>query len=166
MAITNTINTTDAVSSGACQHHKINQGDSYNIPVYLSTVEIQGGEEVLVPFTAERMFRARYQKRRNAQAVQNAFARLRKQWKADPAVTARVLCAEMGEFLQTDLTPLAEGVEETVYADRCTPETADRVYDAYLRAYRAWKPAQRRKRKADRAAAKAARNAGTVRSSA
>ena len=52
MAITNTINTTDAVSSGACQHHKINQGDSYNIPVYLSTVEIQGGEEVLVPFTA------------------------------------------------------------------------------------------------------------------
>ena len=120
----------------------------------------------LVPFTAERIFRANYKKRRNAQAVQDAFARLRKQWKADPAVTARVLCAEMGEFLQTDLTPLAEGVEETVYANRCTAETADRVYDAYLRAYRAWKPAQRRKRKADRAAAKAARRAETVKGSA
>ena len=113
----------------------------------------------LVPFVSERAFRSKYRRQRNGSAVQAAFTRLRKQWKADPALTPRVLCAQMGEFLQTDLTALAEGVEETVYADRCTEQTADRVYEAYLRAYKAWKPAQRRKRKEARSRQRAAQAA-------
>ena len=110
----------------------------------------------LIPVLREKLFRRRYQKLRNAEAVQAAFARLRKQWKADPAETARVLCEKQSAFLQTDLTDLLAGFEETVYADKCSPETADRVFTCYCAAYDAYRSAVRRQRKAEKAAKKAA----------
>jgi hypothetical protein len=111
----------------------------------------------LIPALREALFRRRFRRRRDAKAVQAAFARLRKQWDADPADTAAVLCEKMSEYLQVDLTELRQGFEETVYADRCSPETADRVYAAYCAAYDAYKPARRRERKAEREARRAER---------
>ncbi len=111
----------------------------------------------LLPMLREKLFRRKFRKLRNAEAVQAAFARLRKQWKADPAETARVLCEKQSAFLQTDLTDLLSGFEETVYADKCSPETADRVFACYCAAYDAYRPAVRRQRKAEKAARKAAR---------
>lgn len=109
----------------------------------------------LIPMIREKLFRRKYRKLRNAAAVQAAFQRLRKQWKADPALTARALCDKQSKFLQVDLSELLEGFEETVYADRCAPETADRVYRIYCAAYDAFKPAMKRLRKEKRAAAAA-----------
>ena len=106
----------------------------------------------LLPLIRERLFRSRCRKLRNAEAVQAMFERLRKQWRADPAETARMLCEKQGAFLQTDLSDLLSGFEQTVYADRCTPEAADRAYDCYCRAYDAYRPAVKRQRKAARAA--------------
>lgn len=111
----------------------------------------------LLPMLREKLFRRKYQKLRNAEAVKAAFARLRKQWKADPAETAHVLCEKQGAFLQTDLTDLRSGFEETVYADKCSPETADRVFACYCAAYDAYAPSVRRKRQEEKAARKAAR---------
>lgn len=111
----------------------------------------------LIPMLREKLFRRRYRQMMDAQAVQEAFARLRKQWHADPAETARVLCTEKAQFLGVDLSELLSGFEETLYADRCTRETAERVYRAYCAAYDAWKPACRRERKERRAAEKALR---------
>ena len=108
----------------------------------------------LLPLIREKLFRSKCRKLRNAEAVQAMFERLRKQWKADPADTARALCEKQEAFLQTDLSDLLSGFEQTVYADRCTPETADRAYDCYCRAYDAYRPAVKRKRKADRDARK------------
>ena len=113
----------------------------------------------LVPMLREKHFRRKYQQQRDAAAVQATFARLRKQWKADPAKTARVLCEEQSALLQTDLSELCSGVEETLYAGRCAPGTADRVFRVYCAAYDAWKPAQRRLMKERRAARRAARAA-------
>ncbi len=111
----------------------------------------------LVPMIREELFRRRCRRQRNAAAVQAEFARLRRQWHADPAKTVRVLCAEMSEYLGMDLTDMADGVEETVYADRCAPETADRVYARYCAAYDAWKQAVRRAKRERRRAARAAK---------
>ena len=113
----------------------------------------------LIPLLREKLFRSRFRKLRNAQAVQEAFARLRKQWQADPAETARVLCEKQSGFLGVDLADLLAGFEQTVYADRCDPETADRVYQAYCAAYDAFKPACKRQKKAEKAARKAAKQA-------
>ncbi len=113
----------------------------------------------LVPVLREKLFRRKYQRLRNAEAVQAAFARLRKQWKADPAETARDLCRKQSAFLQTDLTALLTGFEETVYAEKCSPETADRVFACYCAAYDAYKPAVKRKRQAEKTARKAAGSA-------
>lgn len=103
-----------------------------------------------IPMLREKLFRRRFRRARSPQAVQEAFARLRKQWKADPALTVRELCAESGAFLNMDLSVMADDVEQTVYAERCTPELAGRVYAQYCAAYDAWKPAVRRRRKAGR----------------
>lgn len=111
----------------------------------------------VVPLVMEKRFRRKYQQKRDAESVQAAFARLRKQWKADPALTARVLCAQQAAFLQVDLSELLDGFEKTVYANKCDAETADRVFRAYCAAYDAYKPAVRRQRKAERAARKAER---------
>lgn len=108
----------------------------------------------LLPLIREKLFRKKCRKLRNAEAVQAMFGRLRKQWRAAPAETARALCARQGAFLQTDLSDLLAGFEQAVYADRCTAEAADRAYDCYCRAYDAYKPAVRRARKAARAARK------------
>ena len=113
----------------------------------------------LIPYLREQLFRKRFRTQRDASAVQEAFARLRKQWKADPAETARALCTEKQAFLGISLHELLDGFEQTLYAGRCTPETADRVYPVYCAAYDAWKPACRRKRREQRAAEKAARKA-------
>ena len=110
---------------------------------------------ILIPYLKEAQFRRRFRRQRNAESVQAAFARLRRQWKADPAATARDLCQEKGAFLQMDLSGLQEDFEHTVYADRCDAATADRVYRIYCAAYDAWKPAVRRQRKAERAMRKA-----------
>lgn len=104
----------------------------------------------IIPLLREKWFRKWYQKHRDAEGVQAAFARLRKQWHADPAETARVLCEDKSTFLQVDLSELLTGFEQTVYANHCDAETADRVFQVYCAAYDAWKPAVK-------AAAKAAR---------
>ena len=114
----------------------------------------------IIPALLEKRFRHKYQKQPDAAAVQAAFARLRKQWNADPAVTARALCEEKRAFLQVDLSPLLEGFEQAVYADRCDPETAMRVFRTYCAAFDAWRPAVRRQRKAEKEARKAARQSG------
>lgn len=111
----------------------------------------------IVPMLLEKRFRKKFRQQRDAQSVQDAFARLRKQWKADPADTARVLCEKQADFLQTDLSELLAGFEQTVYGNRCDTETADRFYHAYCAAYDAYKPAVRRQRKAEKAARRAAR---------
>ena len=113
----------------------------------------------LVPMIGEKRFRARFRKQRSAACIQEAFARLRKQWKADPAKTARILCEEQSAFLQLDLSDLLNGFEETVYADRCAPETADRVYRVYCAARSAYRPAVKRQRKEKRAQAAANKKA-------
>lgn len=113
----------------------------------------------LLPRLREMLFRAKFRRSRNAAAVQEAFARLRKQWKAEPAKTARELCAEKSAFLGVDLSTLCTVFEETLYGSRCTPEQASRFYTAYCTAYDAWKRACKRARREERAAAKAARAA-------
>lgn len=116
----------------------------------------------IVPMILEKRFRSKFRRQRDAASVQEAFARLRKQWKADPAETARVLCAKQAEFLQVDLGELLAGFEQTVYGERCDAETADRFYRVYCAAYDAYKPAVRRQKKAEKAARKAARKAKTA----
>lgn len=109
----------------------------------------------IIPILREKWFRRWYQKHRDAEGVQAAFARLRKQWRADPAQTARALCAEKCAFLQVDLSELLAGFEQTVYADHCNAETADRVFQVYCAAYDAWKPAHKAAAKAARQSRKA-----------
>ncbi|MBR3267690.1 MAG: transglutaminase domain-containing protein [Oscillospiraceae bacterium] len=104
----------------------------------------------IIPAVREKQFRRRFRKAMDASSVQDAFARLRKQWKADPSKTARVLCEEQAAFLNLNLGDLLEGIEQTVYANRCTKETAERVYRIYCAAYDAYKPALKRKKKQNR----------------
>ena len=118
----------------------------------------------ILPALREQRFRRKYRRARDAGAVQAAFERLRGQWKEDPSLTVRMLCDEMGPFLHTDLTELAEGVEQTLYAERCTPELADRIYVLYCKAYDAWKPAVRQQKKAERLRQRAERAAKRARS--
>lgn len=113
----------------------------------------------LLPRVLEAAFRAKCRRLRNAESVQAAFARLRKQWKADPAKTARELCVEQGAFMGLDLGEMCDIFEKTLYANRCTPEDADKFYEFYCKAQEAWKPAVKRAEKERRAAAKAARAA-------
>ena len=101
----------------------------------------------IIPMLREKLFRRKFRTERSAETVQEAFARLRKQWKADPALTVREICAKSGAVLDMDLSQLADDVEQTVYAERCTPELAGRVYAHYCAAFDAWKPAVRRRRK-------------------
>lgn len=108
----------------------------------------------VIPMLREAYFRKWYQKHRDAEGVQRAMLRLRRQWQADPSVTARVLCEEKSAFLQVDMSPLLEGFEQAVYANRCDPETAEQVFRVYCAAYDAWKPALKRRRKAEKAARK------------
>ena len=115
----------------------------------------------LIPMLREKLFRRKFRRNRDAAAVTEAFARLRRQWHADPAETARTLCAEKSAFLQLDLNELLSGFESAVYAERCDAETADRVYRVYCAAYDAWKPACRQHRKAEKAARRAAKKAAT-----
>ncbi len=103
-----------------------------------------------IPLLREKLFRRKFRRTRNAAAVQDAFARLRAQWQADPALTVRRLCEKQGAFLDMNLSQLADDVEQTVYADRCTPELADRVYTMYCTACDAFKPALKRQKKAGR----------------
>lgn len=110
----------------------------------------------VIPYVREKRFRRRFRREMSAACVQEAFARLRKQWKADPARTARVLCEEQGAFLQLDLQELLAGFERTVYADQCPREAAERFYQVYCAAYDAYRPAVRRHRKEQRAARKRA----------
>ena len=110
----------------------------------------------LIPTLREAHFRRKFRRELSAEYVQKGFARLRKQWKADPAKTARVLCGEQGTFLGLDLQPLCDGIETTVYADQCPKETAERFYQVYCAAYDAYRPAVRAHRKAQRAARKQA----------
>lgn len=113
----------------------------------------------IIPVLREKHFRRWYQKHRDAEGIQKAFARLRKQWQADPAETARVLCEKQSEFLQIDLSELLAGFEETVYAKRFAPETADRVFRVYCAAYDAWNPAVKRHRRAEKERQRAERAA-------
>lgn len=53
MAITNYLNNAASSTDGTCTHHVINQGDSYDIPVFLSVEEEQNDETVLTPFSSE-----------------------------------------------------------------------------------------------------------------
>ncbi len=110
----------------------------------------------IIPMVAEFLFRRKYRRQMDAAVVQAAFVRLRKQWKADPAETAHDLCAKQEEFLGVRLQELCSGFEETVYADKCSRETAERVFAEYCAAYDAYNPAVRRKRRLARAARKAA----------
>lgn len=113
----------------------------------------------VIPRVQEALFRSKFRKKRDAAVIAEAFARLRKQWNADPAATASTLCAEKSDFLQLDLQPLREGFESAVYAERCDAETADKVYQVYCAAYDGWKPACKRKKQAEKQARKAARRA-------
>ena len=111
----------------------------------------------IVPVAREKLFRRKFRRKPDAASVAEAFARLRKQWNADPAETARSLCTEKSAFLQLDLQPLLSGFESAVYAERCDAETADSAYRVYCAAYDAWKPACKRHRREERAARKKAR---------
>lgn len=113
----------------------------------------------ILPLLTEKLFRRKFRRKRDAEAVTEAFARLRKQWGADPSETARTLCEKQSAFLQVDLSELCSGFESAVYAERCDGEAADRVYQVYCAAYDAWKPACKRQRQEKRLARKAARRA-------
>lgn len=115
-----------------------------------------------IPLLQEVLFRRKFRNRLDAASVAAAFARLRKQWNADPAQTARTLCAEKSSFLQMDLQVLLDGFERAVYAGRCDTETAKQVYQVYCAVYDAWKPACKRKRQADKQARKAAKRVSSV----
>lgn len=116
----------------------------------------------IIPMLAERIFRRRFRKARNAAAVRDAFLRLRRQWKADPAATARSLCKTQSAFLQVDLSELLHAFELAVYAERCTPADADRAYAVYCAAHDAWRPACRRAKQAEKAAARAKKRAASA----
>ena len=107
---------------------------------------------LIIPRVRERLFRRWYQKHRDAEGVQAAFLRLRKQWHADPAETARELCEKQSAFLQMDLNVLLAAFEQAVYAGRCDEQTADAVFRSYCAACDAWKPALKRQRKAEKQA--------------
>ena len=106
----------------------------------------------LIPYLSEKLFRRKFRNHPDAETVTAAFARLRKQWRADPAKTARVLCREQSEFLQIDLQPLLECFETAVYAGHCDAKAAERAYPVYCAAHDAWKSACKRNRKAERSA--------------
>ena len=115
---------------------------------------------VVVPFVREKLFRKRFQKLRNAEAVQAAMQRLLKQWDADPSETARDVCLQQEKFLGVDLTDLLNGFERAVYGGTCDGETADRVFRNYCTAYDAYKDAVKREKAARRAERKRAKAAG------
>ena len=120
---------------------------------YTGIIMLIGGILVLltlyfvVPVLQEAIFRRKYQKARDGKAVEAAFARLRKQWDADPALTARVLCGQMAEKLQCDTAVLMQGMEAAVYGRGCTREMADAVFVNYCELRAAWKETQKRLKK-------------------
>ncbi|MBR5372734.1 MAG: hypothetical protein IK130_11040 [Oscillospiraceae bacterium] len=115
---------------------------------------------VVVPLVREKLFRKRFQKLRNAEAVQAAMQRLLKQWDADPSETARDVCMQQEKFLGVDLTDLLNGFERAVYGGTCDGETADRVFRNYCAAYDAYRDAVKREKAARRAERKRAKAAG------
>lgn len=120
---------------------------------------------VVIPFIREKLFRSRFRKLRNAEAVQSAMKRLLKQWDADPTETARDICAKQEKFLGIPLDDLLNGFERAVYGSTCDAETADRVYQKYCEAYDAYREARKRERaarRAERKRAKAAKQADTA----
>jgi hypothetical protein len=110
---------------------------------------------VVIPFIREKLFRSRFQKQRNAEAVQAAMKRLLKQWDADPTQTARDICKQQEPFLGINLSDLLNGFERTVYGGQCDAETADRVFRNYCEAYDAYRAAVKREKAARRAERKA-----------
>jgi len=112
---------------------------------------------VIVPAVREKLFRRRYQRLRNAEAVQAAMQRLLKQWDADPADTARDVCERQAKFLGVDLSDLLAGFEGAVYGGFCDEATADRVFRNYCAAYDAYRAAVKRERAAKRAERKQAK---------
>ncbi len=107
----------------------------------------------VVPRVQEALFRGRYRRCRNGKVVEEAFARLRKEWEADPAVTARVLCEEWGMKLHLDTQPMLEGIEAAVYGRECSVETADAVFACYCalrKAYKAWAKEERKRQRAQK----------------
>ncbi len=100
---------------------------------------------IILPYFRERAFCRWYESRRDGAAVEKAFARLRKEWDADPAVTARCLCEEMEQQLQCDTAPMRNGLEQAVYGTECSPETADAAFRCYLALREAWKKQKHKK---------------------
>lgn len=103
----------------------------------------------VLPWLQERFFCRWYAKHRDGEAVQRAFARLRKQWHADPALTARCLCTQMAEQLACDTAPMLAGIEQAVYGGGCSTEVADAAFTCYQALRDAWKRTRKKRRKAN-----------------
>lgn len=93
----------------------------------------------IIPALQETLFRRYFRTHCDGTAVEKAFARLRKTWDADPALTARALCAEMSEKLHCGTEPLLSALEQTVYGGGCSQEAADAAYQCYCALCTAWK---------------------------
>ncbi len=112
----------------------------------------------VVPMVREQLFLRWYRKRYDAKAVQAGFARLRKQWHADPVKTARMLGVEMEAFLDIPVQPAVEIFEQAFYGNVCTQAQAMQFLQHYLAIRDAWKPAQKRERRRRRELAKQTRH--------
>lgn len=95
--------------------------------------------KLIVPYVQEKSFRRWYESRQDGEAVQKAFARLRTEWDADPAVTARVLCEEKSEELNCDTAPMLSSLEQAVYGGGCSKESASAAFRCYQVLREAWK---------------------------
>lgn len=95
--------------------------------------------KLIVPYLQEKSFCRWFESKQDGEAVQKAFTRLRTEWDADPAVTARVLCEEKAEELSCDTAPMLNGLEQAVYGGGCSKESANAAFRCYQALREAWK---------------------------
>ena len=162
----------DATAAGGNNTNNTNNQGNVTITLQYSGFTLLGAVLIVlfivlivVPRVRERVFRSRYLKKRDAEAVQSAMKRLLKQWDADPTETARDICEKQAAFLGVDLSELLEGFERTVYGGKCDAETADRVFRNYCAAYDAFRAAVKREKAAKRAERRAAGKKTKIRNS-
>lgn len=125
--------------------------------IFLGAAVVLAAVFWVVPFVRERLFRRRFRKSPDAAHAVKAFTRLRRQWNAPEAMTARQLCAAQGEFLGLDLSELCELFERALYSEQLDTAGARRMYTLYVETYDAFKPAKRRQKRQARAERKARR---------
>lgn len=148
---------TDTAEAAADQHSFLSTLQMTGFFIFLGAAVVLAAVFWVVPFVRERHFRRRFRKSPDASHAVKAFTRLRRQWNAPEAMTARQLCEAQGEFLGLDLTELCVLFERALYSEQLDTAGAQRMYTLYVETYDAFKPAKRRQKRQARAERKARR---------